>query len=112
MIFKASHRAGAKPFLEAKSLHICAFLMLKFTVSRLAICAKMPENADIACILRCFVIRRPFGYMVGINRWNGGVTMIHEKSCKVNAEKRTRKRRCYGEKRCKESAGDDADYCD
>ena len=44
--------------------------MLKFTVSRFAICAKMPENADIACILRCFVIRRPFGYMVGIKNGN------------------------------------------
>ena len=52
----------------------------------------MPENADIACILRCFVICCPFGYMVGINRLNGGVTMIHEKRCKVNAEKRTRKK--------------------
>lgn len=112
MIFKASHRAGAEPFLKAKSLHIRAFLMLKFTVAYSASRAKMLENADIACILRCFVIRRPFGYMVGINRWNGGVNMIHKKRCKVNAEKRTRKRRCYGEKRCKESAGDDADYRD
>lgn len=38
--------------------------------------------------------------------------MIHEKRCKVNAEKRTRKRRCYGEKRYKERTRDDADYCD
>lgn len=38
--------------------------------------------------------------------------MIHKKRCKVNAEKRARKRRCYGEKRCKERAGDDSDYCD
>lgn len=92
MIFKASHRADAKPFLEAKSLHISAFLMLKFTVSRFAICAKMPENADIACILRCFVIRCPFGYMVGINRWDGGINMIHEKRCKVNAEKKNKEK--------------------
>ena len=112
MIFKASHRAGAEPFLKVKSLHIMAFLMLKFTVAYFAIHAKIPKNADIACILRCFVIRRPFGYVVGINRWNGGVNMIHEKRCKVNAEKRTRKRRCYGEKRCKERAGNDADQCD
>lgn len=68
MIFKASHRAGAKPFLKAKSLHIRAFLMSKFTVAYFAIHAKIPENADIACIFRCFVIRCPFGYMVGINR--------------------------------------------
>lgn len=86
--------------------------MPKFTVAYSASRAKMLENADIACILRCFVIRRPFGYMVGINRWNGGATMIHEKRCKVNAEKRTRKRRCYGEKRRKERAGDGADHCD
>lgn len=92
MIFKASHRAGAKPFLKAKSLHIRVFLMPKFTVPRLTVCTKMLENADIACIFRRFVIRCPFGYMVGINRWNGGVTMIHEKRCKVNAEKRTRKK--------------------
>lgn len=92
MIFKASHRAGAKPFLEAKSLHIRVFLMPKFTVASLTVCAKMLENADIACFLRYFVIRCPFGYMVGINRLNGGVTMIHEKRCKVNAEKRTRKK--------------------
>ena len=38
--------------------------------------------------------------------------MIYEKSCKVNAEKRTKKRRCYGERRCKERAGNDADHCD
>ena len=38
--------------------------------------------------------------------------MIHEKSRKVNAEKRTRKRRCYGEKRRKERTGDGADYHD
>lgn len=112
MIFKASHRAGAEPFLKVKSLHIMAFLMLKFTVVRFTVCAKMLENADIACILRCFVIHCPFGYMVEINRWNGGVTMIHEKRCKVNAEKRTKKRRCYGERRCKERAGDGSDYCD
>ena len=68
MIFKASHRAGAEPFLKTKSLHIRAFLMSKFTVARFGVYAKMPENADIACILRCFVIRRPFGYMVEINR--------------------------------------------
>lgn len=68
MIFKASHRAGAEPFLKVKSLHIRAFLMPKFTVARFAIHAKMPENADIACILRCFVICRPFVYMVEINR--------------------------------------------
>lgn len=86
--------------------------MPKFTVARLTVCAKMLENADIACFLRCFVIRCPFGYMVGIDRWDGGINMIHEKRCKVNAEKRTRKRRCYGEKRCKERAGDGADYCD
>lgn len=92
MIFKGSHRAGAKPFLKAKSLHIRVFLMLKFTVARLTVCAKMLENADIACILRCFVIRRPFGYMVGSNRWNGGVTMIHEKRCKVNAEKKNKEK--------------------
>lgn len=66
--------------------------MLKFTVARLTVCAKMLENADIACILRCFVIRRPFGYMVGSNRWNGGVTMIHEKRCKVNAEKKNKEK--------------------
>ena len=92
MIFKASHRASAEPFLKVKSLHIRAFLMPKFTVAYFAIHAKIPENADIACFLRCFVIRCPFGYMVGINRWNGGVTMIHEKRRKVNAEKRTRKK--------------------
>lgn len=68
MIFKASHRAGAEPFLKAKSLHIRALLMPKFTVAYFVIHAKIPENADIACILRCFVIRRPFGYMVEINR--------------------------------------------
>lgn len=68
MIFKASHRAGAEPFLKAKSLHIRALLMPKFTVAYSEIRAKMLENADIACILRCFVIRCPFGYMVGINR--------------------------------------------
>ena len=68
MTFKASHRAGAEPFLKAKSLHIRAFLMPKFTVTYSAIRAKMPENADIACILRCFVICHPFGYMVGNNR--------------------------------------------
>lgn len=66
--------------------------MSKFTVAYFAIHAKIPENADIACIFRCFVIRCPFGYMVGINRWNGGVTMIYEKRYKVNAEKRTRKK--------------------
>lgn len=66
--------------------------MSKFTVAYFAIHAKMLENADIACFLRCFVIRCPFGYIVGINRWNGGVNMIHEKRCKVNAEKRTRKK--------------------
>lgn len=66
--------------------------MSKFTVAYFAIHAKIPENADIACIFRCFVIRCPFGYMVGINRWNGGVTMIREKRYKVNAEKRTRKK--------------------
>ena len=38
--------------------------------------------------------------------------MIHEKSCKVNAEKEQGKRRGYGEKRCKERAGDDTDYRD
>lgn len=92
MIFKASHRAGAKPFLEAKSLHICAFLMLKFTVSRFAICAKMPENADIACILRRFVICRPFGYMVEINRWNGGVNMIHEKALQSQCRKKNKEK--------------------
>lgn len=86
--------------------------MPKFTVASLTVCAKMLENADIACFLCYFVIRCPFGYMVGINRLNGGVTMIYEKSCKVNAEKRTKKRRCYGEKRCKERAGNDADHCD
>lgn len=42
--------------------------MSKFTVAYSASRAKMPENADIACILRCFVICRPFGYMVEINR--------------------------------------------
>ena len=68
MIFKASHRASAEPFLKVKSLHIRAFLMPKFTVARLTVCAKMLENADIACIFRCFVIRCPFGYMVEINR--------------------------------------------
>lgn len=68
MIFKASHRAGANPFLKAKNLYIRAFLMSKFTVAYSASRAKMPENADIACILRCFVICRPFGYMVEINR--------------------------------------------
>lgn len=68
MIFKASHRASAEPFLKVKSLHIRAFLMPKFTVAYFAIHAKIPENADIACILRCFVIRHPFGYMVGNNR--------------------------------------------
>ena len=86
--------------------------MSKFTVAYFAIHAKIPENADIACFLRCFVIRCPFGYMVEINRWNGGINMIHEKRCKVDAEKRTRKGRCYGEKRCKERAGDGSDYCD
>ena len=92
MIFKASHRASAEPFLKVKSLHIRAFLMPKYTVARLTVCAKMLENADIACFLRCFVIRCPFGYMVGINRWNGGVTMIHEKRCKVNAEKKNKEK--------------------
>ena len=92
MIFKASHRAGAKPFLKAKSLHIRAFLMSKFTVAYFAIHAKIPENADIACFLRCFVIRCPFGYMVGINRWDGGINMIHEKRCKVNAEKKNKEK--------------------
>ena len=52
----------------------------------------MLENADIACFLRCFVTRCPFGYMVGINRWNGGVNMIHEKRCKVNAEKKNKEK--------------------
>ena len=92
MIFKASHRAGAKPFLKAKSLHIKAFFMPKFTVTYSASRAKMLENADIACFLRCFVTRCPFGYMVGINRWNGGVNMIHEKRCKVNAEKKNKEK--------------------
>ena len=92
MIFKASHRASAEPFLKAKSLHIKAFLMPKFTVAHSAVHAKMPENADIACFLRCFVIRCPFGYMVGINRWDGGINMIHEKRCKVNAEKKNKEK--------------------
>ncbi len=92
MIFKASHRASAEPFLKVKSLHIRAFLMPKYTVARLTVCAKMLENADIACFLRCFVIRCPFGYMVGINRWDGGINMIHEKRCKVNAEKKNKEK--------------------
>ena len=92
MIFKASHRASAEPFLKVKSLHIRAFLMPKYTVARLTVCAKMLENADIACFLRCFVIRCPFGYRVGINRWDGGINMMHEKRCKVNAEKKNKEK--------------------
>lgn len=92
MIFKASHRAGANHFLKAKSLHIRVFLMPKFTVARLTVCAKMLENADIACFLRCFVIRCPFGYMVGINRWNGGVNMIHEKALQSQCRKKNKEK--------------------
>ncbi len=92
MIFKASHRAGAKPFLKAKSLHIRAFFMPNFTVARFGVYAKMLENADIACILRCFVICRPFGYMVGINRWNGGVTMIHKKMLQSQCRKKNKEK--------------------
>lgn len=48
--------------------------MPKFTVANFVLLEKMPESADIAYILHCFVILRPFGYMVGINHRNGGAT--------------------------------------
>lgn len=44
LIFKASHRADAEPFLKVKSLHIRAFLMSKFTVAYFAIHAKYPKT--------------------------------------------------------------------
>lgn len=66
--------------------------MPKFTVAYSASRAKMLENADIACILRCFVIRCPFGYMVGINRWNGGATMIHKKALQSQCGKKNKEK--------------------
>ena len=66
--FQGFAQSRCEAFLKSEKSAYKSIFDAEIYSSRLTVCAKMLENADIACFLRCFVICRPFGYMVEINR--------------------------------------------